>query len=304
MNVIQNFKQDIKSSLFFSSSGSELKSQLLLLQNRLDSYVSSYFDDKTNPISKERLRELKKRVKEKIDTLNTQLEKARGAAKKDLIARIKELKEALKEIKVIQNSETEYNFKISNKPKFTYENTSNKGTVFYNGTLGSLLNELKHAFQFETGKIDFIKVNGVPENLPGVLYDLGDELETYKRQYAYDGILKLRIVMTETEMLNQIKTGKIKKGLGLGGLEIKQMKKITASVIVKIEDTLGSGSLYNTISKKSLDIHSTLGEIKKGNKHRSNFIQGLGIDKQDKRKPYIDFIKVFIETNPFIYVKY
>ncbi len=263
MSIIQEFKNNINSALFFGSSVN-LGNQLQVLQNRLDNYESGHVIDKINPKSKAKL----------------------------------------EEIKVIESSKTKYEFKINNKPKFTYEDIADKGIVFYDGTLSNLLNELKHAFQFETGKIDFIKVNGEPENIPGVLYDLGDEVETYKRQYAYDGILKLRVVMTEEEMLNQFKKGKIKNGLGLGTLEIKKMKKITADIIVKVEDSLGSGSLYNSISKRSLDIHSSLGDIRKGNRYRGNFITGLGIDKQDKKKPYIDFVKIFIETNPFIYVKY
>jgi len=170
-----------------------------------------------------------------------------------------------------------------------------------------LLNELKHAFQLETGKIDFIKVNnGIdpPENIPGLLYDINDEVETYKRQYAYDGILKLRIVMTEEELLNQLKSGKIKSSLGLGSLEIKKIKKITANVIVKVEDYIGGGSLYSSISSKNLDIHSSIGVIRRGNKNRNGLISRLGIDKEDKKKSHIDFVKVYIETNPFIYVKY
>ncbi len=303
MSIIQEFKNNISSALFSGSSGS-LGSQLQLLQSRLDSYESSGIVDKIEPRSKTKLEELKRRLKQKINTLNIHIEKSKGAKKKDLEARIKELKEALEEIKLIERSQTEYEFRVSDTPDFSYEDVADKGIVFYDSTLGSLLNELKHAFQFETGKIDFIKVSGEPENLPGLLYDLGDEVETYKRQYAYDGVLKLRVVMTEEEMLNQLKSGKIKNGLGLGTLEIKKMKKITADVIVRVEDSLGSGSLYSSISRKSLDVHSSLGSIKKGNRQRSNFITGLGIDKLDKNEPYIDFVKVFIKDTPFIYVKY
>ncbi len=303
MTIIQEFKNNIRSTLSFSSSGS-LKHQLQRLQSKLDNYESGDVIDKIAPRSKTKLEELKRRIREKINTLTIQVEKAKRAEKKDIEARIKELKEALEEIKVIERSQTEYEFRIHNKPKFSYEDTTDKGIVYYDGTLGSLLNELKHAFQFETGKIDFIKVSGEPENLPGLLYDIGDEVETYKRQYAFDGVLKLRVVMTDEEMLQQLKSGKIKNGLGLGTLEIKKMKKITANIIVKVEDSLGSGSLYSTISKRSLDINSSLGNIRKGNKLRRNFISGLGIDKRDKNESYIDFVKVFIEDNPFIYVKY
>lgn len=199
-------------------------------------------------------------------------------------------------------------FNIDTEPKFEYEDVTDTGIVNYDGTLGSLLNELKHAFQFETGKIDFIKikdnVNNVSTMIPGLTYDIGDEVETYKRQYAFDGILKLRITMTEEEMAQQLKSGKVKDALKLGTLEIKKMSKITANVIVKVEDNMVSGSLYKEISGRSLDIYSHIGDIKKGNRSRKDIFNSLGLNNENKDKPYIDFIKVFIETKPFIYVKY
>ena len=302
---IQEFKQNISTILSFNSTGN-VRSQLSLLQNRLDN-TESGISEKIDPRSKAKLEELKRKVNQKLTELNAKLTTSKGAEKKDINARINELKEALEEIKVIERSQTEYEFRVHKIPNFKYEDVNDKGVINYDGTIGSLLNEIKHAFQFETGKIDFIKINdGVnpPENIPGLLYDITDEVETYKRQYAYDGILKLRVVMTDDELLNQLKSGKIKSGLGLGTLEIKRMNKIKATVIVKVEDYIGSGSLYSSIGNRNLDINSSLGDIRKGNKNRQGLISGLGINTQNKKKSYIDFVKVYIQTNPFIYVKY
>jgi len=142
------------------------------------------------------------------------------------------------------------------------------------------------------------------ENIPGLTYDINDEVETYKRQYAFDGILKLRISLTEAEIMQQLKSGKLKSTLGIGGLEIKKMKKITANVIIRVADSFIDDGLYKSISKKSLDIYSPIKDIKKGNKDRIDLFNSLGLDNENKDKAYIDFIKVFIETKPFIYVKY
>ena len=227
--------------------------------------------------------------------------------KKELTVRIAELKDALKEIEVIKKSTTNYRLSgHAERPRLEYSNTVDTATIFYDGTIGGMLNELKHAFQYETGKIDFIKTNnGIKtEVIPGLTYDLHDELETYKRQFAYDGILKLRVVMTEEQMLAKLKSGKIKSGLGLGYLEIKKMSKITANVIIRVGDSVLGDPLYGDISKKSLDINSSIGDIIKNNPNRALLSNSLGLDKWDKQKLYIDFVKVFIKENPYLYVKY
>jgi len=195
----------------------------------------------------------------------------------------------------------------SSKPRFEYDDSNNKGRVYYNGTTSGLLNELKHAFQFETGQIDFIQVAGQSINVPGLLYDLTDEIETYKRQYSYDGYLKLRVTVNEEDILQHLKSNATKKSLGLGILEIKKMKEITAEIVIKITDKSFSNSdvLYNTISKKNLNIHSPIKDIINNNKvHRNNMLNGLNIYSEDRKKPYIEFVKVFIKSNPYIYVKY
>ncbi|MBL4746580.1 MAG: hypothetical protein JKY08_09470 [Flavobacteriaceae bacterium] len=311
MNVIQEFKQAIDFAIFCAKPDefvdtSNLSTNLYLCQQKFNNIQGGY-NDKIDPRSKEKLDELKRKVKEKILSIEEKIGEAKRNEKRNLESRLSELREALKEIEVIINANTNYVFNIDTKPKFEYEDTTDTGIVNYDGTLGSLLNELKHAFQFETGKIDLIKIinsKGISENIPGMIYDLNDEVETYRRQYAFDGILKLRISLTEDEIFQQIKSGKIKSSLGIGGLEIKKMKKIIANIIVRVADSFMDNGLYKSISKKSLDIHSSIGDIKKGNKNRIDIFNSLGLNNEPKDNAYIDFIKVFIETKPFIYVKY
>ena len=310
MSTIREFKEAIDYAIFCTKpdefvSTSNLSTNLYLCQQKF-SNLQSGCNDKIDPRSKEKLDELKRKIKEKISSIKAKIGEAKTSEKRDLESRLSELREALKEIEIIINANTNYVFNIDTRPKFEYEEATNTGVISYDGTLSSLINELKHAFQFETGKIDFIKTNreGIIENTPGLTYDIGDEVETYKRQYAFDGILKLRITMTEEEMFQQLKSGKVKNVLKLGVLEIKKMKKITANIIVKVEDNMTSGSLYKDISRRSLDIYSSIGDIKKGNKNRMNIFNSLGLNNENKDNAYIDFIKVFIETKPFIYVKY
>src|SRR5690606_39673823 len=46
-----------------------------------------------------------------------------------------------------------------------------------------LVHELAHAYQFETGRLDFTRATGGP----GFLYDIGDEVTAFRRQAAYNG---------------------------------------------------------------------------------------------------------------------
>jgi len=136
-----------------------LCTELFSCQDKINGLANNRFDDKVDPRSKAKLEELKRKVKTKITTLEKKIESVKGS-KKDLKKRISELKAALVEIQVIEKSNTHYLFNVNAKePKFNYDELSNTGTVQYDGSLGSLLNELKHAFQYETGRIDFIKIN-------------------------------------------------------------------------------------------------------------------------------------------------
>lgn len=320
MSIITQFKREIDFTIsaatppFWLADGNsntwsplKLSSEIVNCQTNINAIgecvKGSYNDDRN---ASEKIRELKTKVKGKITQLEKELEKVKGSEKKDLILRITNLKEALLELDVIEKAATEYEFKINKaEPQLTYNSNNDTATVHYDGTIGNLLNELKHAFQFETGKIDYIETKdgeGSSVYSGGLLYDIYDEVETYKRQYAYDGYLKLNVELSSEEVLNAFKTGKIKDS-NLGLVEIKKMKKIHARIIVKVAGSYADEGFYKYISKKSLDINSSIKDIRKGNKQRSKLITSLGLDKENRKKPYIEFVKVYTNEKYFIHVK-
>lgn len=178
-----------------------------------------------------------------------------------------------------------YSFKIATYPEFEYIGAKNEGTIFYDGTLRVLLNELKHVFQFESGKLEFIEVGG--SSKPGLTYDIFDELATYKRQYAFDGILKLKISLSENDILNSIK--KINTGnQNFGTVEIKRMKDIKVDIIAKVSDSFALNSLYENISQKELDVNSSAKDVFNANKeNRWDRILNISLGSADKKKPII-----------------
>lgn len=298
-SLFQELKKNIDFALFSTKADNPftLDTQLCLCQKKFNSLPSA--EKIVDPASKTKLAELKKKVAEKIKELEEALSKAKKRKKEELEIRIKELKDALIEIKKIEESVTNYILKVGNKPQLDYDDASDTATVYYDGTLGSLLNELKHAFQYETGKIDFIKYG--TNNIPGLAYDLNDELETYRRQFAFDGILKLNVVLSDEEVMAEVLKGNL---TGMGEIEVKKMKKITAELIIKVGDGALGTPLYELISKDSLDINSSVDDIIKGNPLRGDLINDLKLGESNKEQPYLEFIKVFIKEQPFIYVKY
>ncbi len=292
-----------------------------LCQSKLNSLRGYSRLDGIGNDGKRKITEVKAKVKNKIQELKNKINSASDTEKLDLKARIKELEKAVVELEKLERTVIKYNFEIDKEaPQLNYDNNTDTVTVKYDGTLGSLINELKHAFQFETGQLDFIQVansNGSATNIPGVLYDLGDELETYKRQYAYDGFLKMRMAWTEKELnsfsnnnIAEILRGtiNIKGELGnqLGVLEIKSMKFVTVDIIVKIKGTANNSStLYSSLSTKSLDKNSSLRQIERNNTNRGDLgnLSWMGLDGFKKKTPYIEFVKVFIKEKPFIHVK-
>lgn len=282
------------------------KMEMELCQSRINNLAKSIPNRSTNG-DKDKIREIKRKTEEKINDLETQLIDLKGSAKKDIESRISDLKNALNELDTLLNSTSDFQIDVDPMPHTIFDG-NNTVIVKYDGTEGSLLNELKHAFQYETGSIDFIELknNNKSEFGAGLLYDINDEVETYKRQYAYDGYLKIIIELSEEEINNALESGKIKKLeeiTDLGVIEIKKMKKIKANIIIKISDSIALSGLYKTISKKSLDINSSIKDVLKGNNKRKNTLTSFGIDKFDKNKPYIEFIKVFINKQYSIHVK-
>ena len=292
-----------------------------LCQSKLNSLGGYSRLDGIGNDGKRKITELKTKIKNKIQELKNKVNSATDTEKLDLKARIKELEKAVVELEKLERTVTKYNFEIDKEAaQLNYDNNTDTVTVKYDGTLGSLINELKHAFQFETGQLDFIQVansDGSATNIPGVLYDLRDELETYKRQYAYDGFLKMRMAWTEKELNNFLltniselnRTFKIisEEQNNVGVLEARSMKYITVDIIVKIKDTVSDRSkLYSSLSTKSLDKNSSLRQIERNNTNRGDLgnLSWMGLDSFKKKKtPYIEFVKVFIKEKPFIHVK-
>ncbi|MHA7058053.1 hypothetical protein ACWGOQ_0012600 [Aquimarina sp. M1] len=274
-------------------------------QDELNDVARNSYPTRIHPNSQQTFELLKKKVKEKIKDLESKLSNAKGSEKKDLQARIKELKNAQKEFKLIEQSNTTYSFKIRPQPEFAYKGNNNS-TVFYDGSLGTLINELKHAFQYESGKFEFIEVNnyGNIRYDTGLTYDVFDELETYKRQYAFDGVLKLRISLSEQDIIagiNKVATG----NKNFGTVEINRMKDIKVAIITKVSDSYALDGLYERISKKELDINSLSKDVFNANKeNRFKDILNISLGSTDKKKPYLEYIKVFIKKQPIIYAKY
>ncbi len=291
MNYIQEFKHIITS-----------ESDVSAKQGEINHLSRNSYPRRIHPNSQKTFELLKRKVKEKIRQLETKLTTAKGADNKDLQARIKELKDAQREFEVIEQSSTMYSFNIRPEPEFTYIGKINEGVVFYDGTLRVLINELKHVFQFESGQMEFLEIGNKP--VPGLTYDIFDELETYKRQYAFDGILKMYISLSEQEIFagaQSVLTG----DKNFGTVEIKRMKDIKVSVIAKVSDSFAINGLYGSISQKELDIHSTAKEVFNANKeNRFKRILNISLGSADKKKPYLDYIKVFIQKKPIIYAKY
>lgn len=102
-----------------------------------------------------------------------------------------EMKGMLGEISTMEKSDQVYNVVTS------YAGKDSDGETRYNSSTGAvdvmvsssylnsggLAHELTHAYQFETGAIDFAKTSGSP----GALYDITDEMSAYRRQFALTG---------------------------------------------------------------------------------------------------------------------
>ena len=310
--MIKNIKNAIDFALYtatpssWEDSGnhiSKLGTYLQLCQDQINSMTTT--PTKIDPKSDTKLKELKRKVKDKIKALESKKTAASKSELKELDKRITELKDAQREIEILIKSVTKYKFQIDSKPQFDYDKRTDTGTIKYSGTMGSLLNELKHAFQFEVGEIDFIETtdaNGKKSVSAGLLYDLQDEIATYKRQYAYDGYLQFKVELTEQQMLDALTTKKISI-TDLGTVEIKKMKRIKARVIIKVSDSPATHALYKTLSRKPLDRNSTMRDIRSGNRRRKETLNNLGVTRKDKKTPYIEYIKVYSSTQNAIHVK-
>ena len=105
----------------------------------------------------------------------------------------REYEATLSEISVLENSDQEYHvrnrgrnikldgFKDGAAGRTIYKNETDKVMMVYNGNLGTLAHELKHAYQFEIGNTSF-DATGYSG---GVLNDFYDEREAYDRGAAF-----------------------------------------------------------------------------------------------------------------------
>lgn len=309
--MIRDIKKSIDFAIFNASPKSwdnpnthtnKLGTYLQFVQDSIDGTATS--PDKVDPNSQTKLKELKLKIKDKIADLERQKTNASKSEIKEFDIRIKELKDAQREIETIISSTTNYVFQTDPKPQFAYDKKSDTGTIKYDGSIGSLINEMKHAFQFETGQIDFYQDKNSVLPTAGLTYDIYDEIETYKRQYAYDGILKFTLALTKEEIIASSQLSKTKGYLGIGRVDLKKMKDIKVNVIIKVADSYALDPLYDKLATKHIDYNSPAKDVIKANKKRPAFLNTLGIKSFDKNKPYIEFVKAYISVKPYLHVKY
>ncbi|MGC3946361.1 MAG: Ig-like domain-containing protein [Chryseolinea sp.] len=117
---------------------------------------------------------------------STALQERRMANSKE---RVNQIDGALNEISAMERSETVYyiNSDYQEQPDGTsgetrYENGKVMVNVSKSYGLHGLAHELKHAYQFESRQLDFYSMTGQP----GLLYDIGDEVAAFKRQFAFN----------------------------------------------------------------------------------------------------------------------
>lgn len=314
MSTLDLFASKIKTTLYNYNNGiSQLPLGQLLkeCQNELDD-LSRQFSRSPTDDGKNKIREIKRAVENKIEELRKLSEKGIGD-KKDLESRKEELKAAITELDVLLNSDMNFEFDDNASfPKFEFNGSVAR--VSYNGTEASLLHELKHAFQFLKGKLDFIVEKGLV--IPGITYDITDEIEAYIRQYAYDGILRYReeldIEKGKTSFGEDAKNDfrrlveSLEKNRQMTDIkEIKNINRITIDVIVKIADSPYKEGIYRQIPRTSLDKNSLMKDLKTLNVNRSDYrdLNRFIFRKAKENQAYTEFIKIFVRKNTYIYVR-
>ena len=98
---------------------------------------------------------------------------------------------ALAEIKKLRGSDQMYHIEQGSSGNYSYSGGTsydlgnNRVSITYNGSDASLAHELKHAYQFETGKLSFLTSTGA--SWDAVLYDVTDEYDAFERARAFGG---------------------------------------------------------------------------------------------------------------------
>ena len=191
-------------------------------------------------------------------------------------------------------------------PRFEYDGQN--ANVFFSSE-ANMLHELRHAFQFETGKIDFVCIDG--ESSPGLIYDYTDEEEAFKVEYAYKGVLKFRIKLSEAEFTQELQEKfKINRDLSkakdeVGVREIKKMKDIEYNILVKISDgSLDKVGLYEKLSISSLDKNSLIKDIIYNNyTNRTQMVNKFNFNQENNEQTYIEYVKIYKKEESVIYIK-
>ena len=262
---------------------------------------------------KDKIRKIKAKVQKLICKLTKERDKlsSKGKDVSNINSRISELNKAISELNILETSTTNYKFKRnSTAPQINYKG-ENTIEIQHGGNLGSILHELHHAFQYETGKIDFIKTqDGTYE--PGFLYDKTDELSAYQREVAANGFLKYTIkfeVAAERKVISPSSLH-FENGELFEIKEIRLMSQVTLDVIIKIAEPK-NGNLYERISSQELNKDSPMSSVITNNSfYRNNTLDIFEFNKKradrnssELNDPYIEFVKIFIDKTPGIYVK-
>ena len=145
---------------------------------------------KAGSIKKSELRR-QGRLQAKIDRRTRKGRKTKGAERRlaNSKSRVSEIDDMLSEISALEKSETVYyidsDFQdqsdgTSGGTSYDSENDRINVGVSKSYGLHGLAHELKHAYQYEAGQVDFFKETGAP----GLIYDITDEISSFKRQHA------------------------------------------------------------------------------------------------------------------------
>ena len=99
----------------------------------------------------------------------------------------KEYQKALDELRELEKSSQVYHISKKNvslvyKGETSYDLKNNYVNISFDGNVENLAHELVHAYQFEIGDLSFMETDG----LSGILYDISDERNAYKRQSYYN----------------------------------------------------------------------------------------------------------------------
>lgn len=311
MSIIREIRDKIKYKLF-QIECDRRRGEFLSLSSYLESCQFSINQlgrkgiKSSEQNGKDKIREVKEEVQKLISELTKERDEliSQGKNVRNINSRISELNKAISELNVLEASTTNYIFKQNtNAPQINYKG-ENTIEIEYGANLGSILHELHHAFQYETGKIDFIKKeDGTYE--PGFLYDKTDEQSAYIRQVAADGFLKFTIKIQEEELKNYLGKFQIEGENYFGVKEINLMNQVTLDVIIKIAEPK-KGNLYSAIPSRELNTNSRMSSVIRNNRRERKEtldIFNFNSKELDFKKPYIEFVKIFINKTPGIYVK-